>query len=178
MIKWIIIVFAFCLLGLFYQSEAIFLGEIDDSTGFTFRGTCWGMSQEQVKAIETAEFSSEGTQNNLLFFKYQLLDEQVTILYEFDHENRLFRAGYIFNDNYRERGEVEEDFYTLFNFLTEKYGEHSVHSSDENNNEVLWELGNENYIYLVFTSENLENVLTIKFFNLNMLKEYENIKIE
>ena len=104
-----------------------------------FRNVNWGMTPEEVRAIETATFDrSEGGvvgDDTQLFFKLKLFDEHpCTLVYLFDRGKRLIRATYWLKD----LANVLETGKEIRGLLEEKYGMPDV-GADYSSTFMFWE---------------------------------------
>jgi len=105
--------------GTVQQSDS---GQIE--TGPVFRNVNWGMTPEEVQAVETAAF--DGSYKNVrcnkgLHFKLKLFDEYpCTLSYEFNDSERLIIAFYSLG--VKDISNRYETYQEIMALLTEKYG--------------------------------------------------------
>lgn len=85
-----------------------------------FRGSEWGMSIEEVKAIENADLMDESTEQ--IFYRGTIAGLKTIIVYEF-FRNQLTSCGYMIDETYTNKNEHINNFQKLKELLTKKYGE-------------------------------------------------------
>lgn len=104
-----------------------------------FRMTSWGMTQDEVKKLETGEFikesKSKSTGLNILTYKGQAGALKCVVGYFFA-EGQLVEGRYIFYEQHTNKNLYITDFKEVKVQLTEKYGEPSE-------DKVVW--GNDLY---------------------------------
>ena len=91
------------------------------SEEYIFRNTYWGMTKNQVKRSETAEFLHE--EENLITYNHTLLGEDVAIGYIFNSSNVLYQGMYLFLDYYEDDDFYIDLYFELRDLLIEKYGD-------------------------------------------------------
>jgi len=90
-------------------------------TGPVFRSVNWGMTPEEVRAVETAyyEKSAKIDDNKVLYFKLKLFDKYFCVLaYTFNYSEQLIMATYMLK-YLSNRYETYQEIMTM---LKEKYG--------------------------------------------------------
>lgn len=85
------------------------------------RNVSWGMSKEEVKALE--DLKMEGERDGLgLAYKARLGDLEAMLFYLFV-DDKLYRAGYLFLEKHTNQNLYINDFTTINNALHGKYGD-------------------------------------------------------
>jgi len=110
-------------------------GQIE--TGPVFRNVNWGMTPEEVQAVETAAFkrsSKNDDGNKVLYFEPKLFDRHCELAYTFNDSERLIMASYKLQYGFLNRYEAYQEILTL---LTEKYGTPYI----ETDYEAIWNTG-------------------------------------
>lgn len=99
-----------------------------------FREASWGMTQEQVKKLETSEFFqkqySKSTGLNILAYKGQAGELECLIAYYFA-ENQLVEGRYLFIEKHSNDNLYIDDFKKVKISLIEKYGKPT-------NDNIIW----------------------------------------
>lgn len=85
---------------------------------YDFRETTWGMSKEQVKAIEGEPMVED---ENLLVYTGEAAGSPVDILYSFE-DDELISGIYDFTDEHINNNLYYEDYLSLVEAYSEKYG--------------------------------------------------------
>ena len=86
---------------------------------YDFRKTNWGMSKEQVKAIE--EKKPGGESDTCIAYEVEIDAKDFICLYEF-LENKLFFSGYNCKEEHINYNLYIDDYEDLKEILTKKYG--------------------------------------------------------
>ncbi|MAT38870.1 MAG: hypothetical protein CL946_04625 [Ectothiorhodospiraceae bacterium] len=91
-----------------------------DGQPYDFRKTHWGMSKEEVKKNETAEFVGET--DDALIYKEKIggLDSKLVYMFK---EGKLRNSAYKFENEYSEVEDYINDYEKLKDAYTKKYGE-------------------------------------------------------
>ena len=84
-----------------------------------FRNTTWGMSKDDVKALETSEFVEENETD--LLYRGSLSSDDVAILYSFI-DDKLVRGVYIVEENHIQSYMYISSYMSYSKSITEKYG--------------------------------------------------------
>lgn len=84
------------------------------------RNVKWGMTIDEVKAVETAELESEKEDKSLRYKNIDMFGQKFDLVYSFSYARGLETAAYG-SPNLLER-EAEELEKSIINTLTEKYG--------------------------------------------------------
>ena len=100
----------------------IFALTISYADNYDFRNTKWGMSKEEVKNIEKADFFDEDDEYNLIAYQGEINNMECLIVYSF-LENELIQAGYIIKEFHMDDNQYILDYESLKNLLTELHGE-------------------------------------------------------
>lgn len=91
-----------------------------------FRGFNWGSSITQVKTIEKSKpwQINEVTNNidDVLFYDDQLAGSDVTVIYQFNDDDKLINGSYIFGKKYSDPQLYLQDYEKFKELLTLKYG--------------------------------------------------------
>lgn len=86
----------------------------------TFRNTVWEMRKDEVKKCEDAEFVDENEEG--IAYEDTLLNLNTIILYNFDSDGKLYRAGYLITEKHSYENSYIDDYNSLLCALKEKYG--------------------------------------------------------
>jgi hypothetical protein len=91
-----------------------------------FRGFNWGSSFTQVKSNEKAKpWDINDLANNkddILFYDDQLAGSDVTVIYQFNDNDKLINGTYIFGKKYSDPQLYLQDYEKFKGLLTQKYG--------------------------------------------------------
>lgn len=85
----------------------------------TFRNTTWGMSKQEVKDSEDAELGTED--DDILLYSYKLDGLDCFLFYSFI-DDKLFKSGYMINEEHTNPTDYISDFKKLKDSLISKYG--------------------------------------------------------
>lgn len=108
------------IISLIMASVLIFLFTIFTySNQYNFRKTNWGMSKEQVKAIENKK--SDGENDNILYYKVEISKDNFACFYYF-LEDKLYQAAYVFDGKHTNKNDYIDDFKKFKEILIKKYG--------------------------------------------------------
>ena len=86
----------------------------------SFRNSKWGMSKEEVTALEVKMDPVEVNKNTIKY-KTQILGKNVELIYLFS-QNKLAAAAYILEDNYLNSKHFLNTYRQFTSALTQKYG--------------------------------------------------------
>ena len=89
------------------------------SDRFDFRQSFWGMNQERVKETESSSPTDE--KPNIITYDGEFQGMPVIVGYLFE-EDKLVRAGYLMTEKYDEPDLYLQDFFTLRDYYTNKFG--------------------------------------------------------
>lgn len=92
----------------------------EQSTDCVIRNVKWGMTIDEVKAVETAELESEKEDKSLRYKNIDMFGQKFDLVYSFSYARGLETAAYA-SPNLLER-EAEELEKSIINALNEKYG--------------------------------------------------------
>lgn len=92
----------------------------EQSVIHSFRNVDWGMTIDEVKAVETAELESEKEDKSLRYKNIDMFGQKFDLVYSFSYARGLETAAYG-SPNLLER-EAEELEKSIINTLNEKYG--------------------------------------------------------
>lgn len=95
-----------------------------DSDGYDFRKTKWGMTPAQVKASESTSPIDEGRASQfdlIIVYSGSVANLNTRYSYHFIN-NRLVSAFYHFEESYINSNQYIEDYYKIKEILTRKYG--------------------------------------------------------
>lgn len=99
---------------------------VAQSTATDFRGFKWGSSIIQVKTNEKAgPWQINAAINNIddiLFFDDQLAGSDVTVIYQFNDNDKLINGTYVFGKKYSDPQLYLQDYEKFKKLLTSKYG--------------------------------------------------------
>jgi len=87
-----------------------------------FRETKWGISQKEVKKIES-NLKEVGTTSKSIFFSDRLLNMDVYVVYSFTHSDKLHSGSYVFLDKHSQKNSYIDDYSKVQEALTRKYEE-------------------------------------------------------
>lgn len=88
---------------------------------FSFRGSKWGMSKEQVKGIEKGKITGE-EKWHLIFDVDNVFDMKAQTIYFFTNNNELALAGYYFSPKHTAPSLFLEDYNKIKSSISDKYG--------------------------------------------------------
>lgn len=83
-----------------------------------FRSINWGMSVDEVKERESAEFIQEGDGS----LAYKVAGKDALVIY-YVHDDIIGEAGYMFIEKHSNRNKYIDDFEEIEELLSKKYGE-------------------------------------------------------
>ena len=86
-----------------------------------FRDVNWGDSPGVVKSKENAAFLTAKSAEDELYYESMLNNKKVEIAYKFI-DNKLVRAGYLFQEKYTDANMYYTDYLNLKSLLVKKYG--------------------------------------------------------
>lgn len=86
-----------------------------------FRSAKWGMTQEEVKVVESLELKAEDSEAEALFYRTEISNLAADVMYQFV-DDRLVSAAYVFNGSHVNKNMYIDDMKLLKDLLTEKYG--------------------------------------------------------
>lgn len=92
-------------------------------TKYDFRKTNWGMSMEQVKAVEDAELFVEIENDTFLYYSGINIAGKDSVCLYFFLEDKLYNSGYVFNGEHSNKNLYIDDYKGLKEMLISKYGE-------------------------------------------------------
>jgi len=108
------LIFAICIAGLL-APLSVSWGEND-----SFRNSKWGMTQEEVTALEVKMDPVEVNKNTIRY-KTQILGKNVELIYLFS-QDKLAGAAYKLDDNYLNSNHFLNTYQQFTAALTQKYG--------------------------------------------------------
>ena len=85
-----------------------------------FRNTTWGMTKAEVKQTESLELTE--SDDEILVYETSFLGLDTYIFFAFNSGN-LVSGGYAFNNKHTNDNNYIEDYHSIKELLTEKYGE-------------------------------------------------------
>ena len=85
-----------------------------------FRSCFWGMQKEEVRKVEK-EFL-EGENQGCLIYSTSLFNIDCYLLYYFTRDNKLYRSGYLFVEEYVDPRSYIIDYQKVKNLIEKKYG--------------------------------------------------------
>ena len=125
----------------------------EQSVPHSFRNVDWGMTIDEVKAAETAEFESEKENKSLRYKNIEMFGQKFDLTYAFDISDGLYSAVYgspnILND---EAKSIEN---SIIDTLTEKYGKGDTSNSLYN---YVWYSGDTKISLYIGTAEESVNL--------------------
>ena len=95
--------------------------QVDIPENTNFRNTVWGMTRDEVMAVETLELDYDDN-GNLFYKTTTIAGLTATPLYLFDDNGKLWRGVYLFNLKHSNENLYIEDFYKVADRLDDKYG--------------------------------------------------------
>lgn len=99
---------------------------VAQTSAIDFRGFNWGSSINQVKANEKSKpwQINEVTNNidDILYYDDQLAGSDVTVIYQFNDNDKLINGSYIFGKKYSDPQLYLHDYEKFKELLTIKYG--------------------------------------------------------
>lgn len=85
-----------------------------------FRNVKWGMTLEEVKKNENAEYF--GGMENVIMYKTKAMNMDATLVYQFNDKGQLCQAMYMLDKVYTNKNSYIEDYLLVKNDLISKYG--------------------------------------------------------
>ena len=107
----------------------VILTSVEAYAEYDFRQANWGDTPEQVIAIEGTPIdrsSMPGTKGERLMYKTTAVGLDVYLHFEFNENNKLYSAGYLFYEEHSNEQEYVKDYEKFRDALTKKYGEPDV----------------------------------------------------
>lgn len=98
-----------------------------------FRKSNWGDNINEVKKKEISKPTNENPSQ--LYYTDRLLTYDVTIIYQFNHENKLYQAGYLFKITHSSPDLYFNDYNAIRDNIAKKYGKGM--EQDEWTNDIL-----------------------------------------
>ena len=101
-----------------------FVGQISSQERFRFkdfRSAEWGMTQEEVKAVEDLDLQP-GHSAETLAYRTEIANLSAVVAYQFI-DDRLVSAGYVFDGTHVNKNMYIDDMNALKSLLIEKYGD-------------------------------------------------------
>lgn len=92
-----------------------------------FRSTIWGMSNDEVKEVETISSEMDGSLGERILISNAVINGLEALVAYYIIDDILYKARYVINEDYTNRNQYLDDYKSISAILSTKYGYQSIY---------------------------------------------------